>query len=96
MERIIAIVNPGTDSEHRAVVQGRDAWALKQLVQAGSRGLTAYENPAPRWSHYIMKLRRAGVPIETIEEHHGGEFAGTHGRYRLMASIQIFNDAGSV
>jgi len=91
MQKVIAIVNPGTDTEHR----GRDAWALKELVQAGDKGLTTLECPAPRWSHYILKLRRAGIPIETIEERHGGEFAGTHGRYRLTAAIQIFNDSGA-
>ena len=51
MQQVIAIVNPGTDAEHRALVKGRDAWALKELVMAGDKGCTPLDTPGPRWSH---------------------------------------------
>ncbi len=95
MQKVIAIVNPGTDAERRAVVHGRDAWALKELVMAGDKGCTPLDTPGPRWSHYVWKLKKAGVPVETIQERHGGEYAGTHARYRLAASVRIFNDSGA-
>ena len=95
MQKIIAIVNPGTGAERRAIVNGRDAWALKELVMAGDQGCTAIDNPGPRWSHYVWKLKQAGVPVETITERHGGEYSGTYARYRLAASVQIFNDSGA-
>lgn len=68
---------------------GRDAWALQELLEAGPEGLTTLTRPAPRWSHYIWKLRRLGLLIETKHESHGGDFAGHHGRYRLLSKIQI-------
>jgi hypothetical protein len=64
---------------------GREAWALDMLTEAGPRGCTPIEQPAPRWSAYVHRLRGFGVPIETINEPHGGAFAGTHGRYVLRA-----------
>ncbi|WP_407166591.1 hypothetical protein [Bradyrhizobium sp. ORS 111] len=68
---------------------GREAWALRQLVNAGAHGLTTLEHPAPRWSHYIYKLRRAGLSISTDYEGHKGEFPGTHGRYRLETPLEV-------
>lgn len=68
---------------------GREAWALKRLLDAGERGLTTIDHPAPRWSHYIYKLRRAGLSISTEYEGHKGEFAGTHGRYRLETLVEV-------
>ena len=68
---------------------GRPAWALEQLVRAGRAGLTTLERPAPRWSDYIFKLRRGGVPIVTEHEPHGGPFSGSHGRYRLTVPVEI-------
>ena len=65
---------------------GRDAWALMALKDAGERGVTSIENPAPRWSGYIHNLRRAGIPIETVHEKHGGPYPGTHARYVLRAA----------
>jgi len=70
-------------------VRGREAWALQRLLEAGKRGCTPIEQPAPRWSAYIHKLRGRGVPIETIHESHGGAFAGTHGRYVMRASAAL-------
>ena len=67
-------------------VKGREAWALQRLADAGKRGCTPIEQPAPRWSAYVHRLRGHGVPIETIHENHGGAFAGTHARYVLRAA----------
>lgn len=67
--------------------KGRDAWALNCLIDAGLRGCTPIEQPAPRWSAYVHRLRSLGVPIDTQHEPHGGAFAGTHGRYILRAHV---------
>lgn len=42
-------------------LKGRDAWALAQLIEAGERGCTPIDQPGPRWSGYVHKLRRAGI-----------------------------------
>ena len=44
---------------------GREAWCLRRLYNAGAKGLTTIDHPAPRWSHYVYKLRRAGLTIST-------------------------------
>lgn len=74
-------------------VKGRMAWALAQLLQAGERGCTPIERPAPRWSHYVFKLRKAGLAIETIDENHGGAYSGSHGRYVLRSPVQVIEEA---
>ena len=68
--------------------KGREAWALDRLRAAGPKGCTPITEPAPRWSAYVHKLRERGVPIETLTEPHGGEFAGHHGRYVLRADVR--------
>lgn len=70
-------------------VKGREAWALAELIAAGEAGITTIERPAPRWSQYVMKLRRAGIDIETKDEKHGGAFSGTHGRYILHSAARV-------
>lgn len=66
----------------------REVWALEELMQAGESGCTPIDNPAPRWSGYIYKLKRNhGLVIETITEPHGGPFKGTHGRYVLRSKV---------
>ncbi|MGE3245400.1 MAG: hypothetical protein AB7J19_03640 [Beijerinckiaceae bacterium] len=70
-------------------LRGRDAWCLRQLAAAGERGCTPIDNPAPRWSGYVHKLRKAGFPVETIHEQHGGDFPGHHARYVLRADVEI-------
>jgi hypothetical protein len=71
-------------------IHGRCAWTLRRLIKAGPNGLSSAEVPAGlRLSAYILKLRRAGIGIVTMQERHGGDFAGTHGRYRLSQSIEI-------
>lgn len=79
------------DGQFQTVV-GRDADTLERLMQAGEKGLTPIEYPAPRWSHYVFKLRRAGFTIETIDEAHGGQFAGSHARYVLRDRVEIQRD----
>lgn len=73
-------------------VVGRNAWALRQLLDAGERGCTPIQNPAPRWSHYVFKLRKAGLVVETIDEGHGGPYAGIHGRYVLRSSVRVLHE----
>lgn len=75
-------------------VIGRDAWALQQLLAAGQRGCTPIDQPAPRWSHYIFKLRGMGFIIETIHEPHTGPFPGTHARYVLRSKVSILQEMG--
>lgn len=68
---------------------GREAWAMRELINAGEKGCTPINQPAPRWSAYIHNLRKMGVSIETITEPHGGTFAGDHGRYVLREHATI-------
>ncbi|UVC09865.1 hypothetical protein IHQ71_04425 [Rhizobium sp. TH2] len=72
---------------------GRDAWMLKELIRVGSRGLTSLENPAPRISGYVLKLRKRGLVIETIHENHDGPFAGNHARYVLRSEVAVISDS---
>lgn len=74
-------------------IVGRDAWALEQLLAAGKRGCTPIDRPAPRWSHYVWKLRtKHGIMVETIDEPHGGTFSGHHARYVLRTSVEVIRD----
>ncbi len=70
-------------------VIGRVAWALLELHHAGEDGCTPMTHPGPRWSAYVLKLRRLGLLIETVTERHGGPFAGHHARYVLRSRIRI-------
>jgi hypothetical protein len=70
-------------------IVGRDAWALLSLMRSGDAGCTPIDRPAPRWSHYIFKLRGAGIRVETIDERHDGSFAGSHARYVLQDRISV-------
>lgn len=75
---------------------GRDAWTLDELVKAGPRGCTPIDNPAPRWSGYVHKLRnKYGLAIRTIEEKHGGTFSGTHARYVLTDQVECIARYGN-
>jgi hypothetical protein len=68
---------------------GRQAWMLRRLIVAGSAGMTLLDHPAPRGSHYIYMLRKAGLNIITTREGHSGPFAGMHGRYELRTSVTV-------
>lgn len=81
-------VQPEGVEAFQIYAKGRDAWALDRLREAGPKGCTPIDQPAPRWSAYVHNLRGLGVPIETVTEPHGGEFSGTHGRYVLRAVVQ--------
>jgi hypothetical protein len=70
-------------------IRGREAWALSELVSHGNVGVTPIERPAPRWAHYVHKLRRAGIHIDTVDEKHSGAFAGTHARYVLRSPLRV-------
>jgi Winged helix domain len=72
---------------------GREAWTLRRLVEAGRRGVTTIDYPAPRWSHYVYQLRKAGLSISTDYESHKGDFPGKHGRYRLETAGTVVEGA---
>lgn len=75
---------------------GRDAQTLEALISAGRQGITALDlsSWAVRLSHYIFKLRRTyGLAIDMIEESHGGEFPGKHGRYFLRSQVELLREA---
>lgn len=75
---------------------GRDAWALDELAKAGPTGCTPIDNPGPRWSGYVHKLRnKYGLAIRTIEEKHAGTFAGTHARYVLQDNVECIARYGN-
>ena len=77
--------------EESAVLRftGRDAWTLACLIDRGEIGVTPIERPAPRWSEYIRRLRKAGLVIETLHELHGGPYKGHHGRYVLRTPLSV-------
>jgi hypothetical protein len=77
---------------NRQTFQGREAWTLRHLLNAGPAGITTLEQPAPRWSHYVFKLRKAGLVISTDRETHGGSYPGSHGRYRLETSVTVVSE----
>ena len=80
---------PGGDV---VTAQGRDAWALRALHSAGEAGCTPIDQIGPRWSHYVWKLRRHGLVIETVTEAHGGPYAGRHARYVLRTPIVVVRE----
>jgi hypothetical protein len=69
--------------------EGREADTLKRLIARGEAGLTSIENHGPRISHYVMKIRRAGIAVEMIREPHDGGFPGKHGRYFLRSPLRV-------
>lgn len=70
-------------------VVGREAWTLLHLMHGSTKGVIPVNRPAPRWSGYILPLRRKGFNIETIREPHGGTFSGSHGRYVLHSRVTV-------
>ncbi len=94
-EIIVLIANPPSEDggetapEHECKLTGRVAFALRELILAGERGLTAIERPAYRWSDYIFRLRAVGIVVETIREPHGGAYAGHHARYVLRTPLRV-------
>jgi len=82
-------IHSGHEPPRTVVVSGkRPNWFLDVLVAAGECGATSLEHPGVRLSDAVMKLRRAGFVIDTLDERHGGPFQGIHGRYVLRSNIQ--------
>ncbi|MBL1436004.1 MAG: hypothetical protein COB08_007375 [Rhodobacteraceae bacterium] len=88
-----SVTNPG-DAPFILTLKGRNKWALEELTKAGAQGCTPIKQPAPRWSAYIHNLRSFGVKVQTVTEHHGGAFAGNHGRYILLAEAVVVLSGG--
>ena len=82
-------------SERREIqVVGRFAQTLRALVEAGPKGVTALDlaHWAVRLSHYVWVLRRRhGLHIDMVEERHGGDYPGKHGRYFLRSQIRLID-----
>src|SRR5262245_53063985 len=79
-------------SRNPITLKGRLAWALLQMVDAGSAGCTPLDNPGPRWSGYVHRLRTDyGISIETVTESHSGPFAGHHAKYLLRSEVEILD-----
>ena len=94
MTRAVALtirVRIGDDAVSTVSVRGREAWALMALMAAGEDGCTPINNPGPRWSGYVLDLRRLGFVVETVRERHGGEFPGHHARYVLRSPIFVLD-----
>jgi hypothetical protein len=47
---------------------GREAWAVRHLIDAGDKGVTTIDTPGPRWSSYVFDLKAMGLDIETRNE----------------------------
>lgn len=90
LEKIKSLSVRRLDTDEIVQTKGRTSWALAQLIATGSRGFTTIERPAPRVSWYVFQLRHHhGLPVETIDEAHGGPYRGSHGRYRLDVPLAI-------
>lgn len=85
----VTLIRAQTEDGQIKTFKGREAWALNELIRAGANGCTPINNPAPRWSHYVFLLRRSGLNVETVDERHGGAFAGTHARYVLRTKLEV-------
>jgi hypothetical protein len=73
-------------------VPKRAAWFLEERVKASAAGVTTIDYPGVRVGDCILKLRKAGVDVQTIYEPHEGEFAGRHGRYVLRSRVELITD----
>ncbi|MDX0911939.1 hypothetical protein GOL41_17385 [Sinorhizobium medicae] len=71
---------------------GREAYTLRKLIDAGERGISSIDQVGIRLSHYVLKIRRAGITVETVSISHGGAFPGVHGVYKLRSRLRIIED----
>jgi len=95
MIRVTTTFAIGDLADRVVTLKGRYAWALAELIRAGKNGCTPIDNPGPRWSAYVHKLRHEyGLQIDTLHEPHAGQFAGTHARYILQTPVSILEDMG--
>lgn len=91
IERIRRLEVRRLDTGETLATVGREAWCLAQLIANGPQGVTPLERPAPRWSDYVFRLRKRGLPVQTIEEPHGGPYRGHHARYRLDVPVVVLD-----
>lgn len=71
---------------------GREAWACRELIKAGERGISSLHHIGPRLAHYVMKCWRAGLTVEMVKTAHAGPFAGWHGLYVLRSKLLVIED----
>lgn len=75
---------------------GREAQTLRLLLRTGTMGFTSGEASPLGWarrtSHYVFKLRRAGIPITTTWETtaDGARVA----RYSLASRLEVVTEGG--
>lgn len=67
--------------------KGCDRWALESLIATGSKACTPLLNPAPWWSAYVHKLRKAHMAIAITTENHRGPFVGHNASYMLTCNV---------
>lgn len=87
-----AIVTEPDGTERYIAPVGRDGQTLEAAVKAEAKGFTALDlaHWAVRLSHYVYKLRKVyGLHIDMVEEPHGGEYPGKHGRYFLRSQVRL-------
>jgi hypothetical protein len=92
--RLQFIVIEADASERNVTLVGQYARTLRELVEAGPKGLTALDVSgtwALRLSHYVHILRREYLlPIRMEwEPHDGAAGPGRHGRYFLDVTVRI-------
>lgn len=85
----INVTIPGGDCPRTFELKDRLGWTAYQLAEAGAKGVTPIERPAPRWSGYVHDLRSMGFPIETEMVPHDGSYPGHHARYRLACDVTV-------
>jgi hypothetical protein len=83
-------------AERICEVEGQEARTLVALHGAGDVGVTALEVStwALRLAHYVMKLKKLGLTIETVREKHAGPVPGWHGRYILRSHVEVLETSG--
>lgn len=91
---VVTVPSNETEQPRSVALIGREAWAMLELVEAGATGCTPITHPGPRWSDYVFRLRKHGFRVETINEKHGGAFAGSHARYVLHDAVRL--DGGNL
>ena len=85
----ITVTTMGGDCPRTLELKGRLGWAMTQLFEAGAKGVSPKDNPAPRWSAYVHDLRGMSIPIETEMVPHDGSYPGHHARYRLACTVTL-------
>ena len=77
-------------------VEGQEARTLTAVYDAGNVGITALEVStwALRLAHYVMKLKKLGLSIDTVREKLAGAVPGWHDRYILRSGVQILEQDG--